>query len=270
METRKSKTARRRFLPTPRDRLIIGAVRTHGRLTASNVRRLFFRDEFGTLASVQTVNGRLRRLVDAGYLSVLVIDLGRGSGPYAYGIGLAARALFGRSGFALRRGVAGPVWHDLEIAEFRVQLELALTDRGGALLEWVGEPALRSLLKGRTAWPVPDALVHWRLARQEGTFFLEWDRGSESVAVLVAKLGRYGAYTRERGHHVLLPGLGLRPRLAIVVNESRKARLITYLSGRRNAPPLTVAIGAQAVVVADPLSPAWWRSDLGAPGSLFR
>jgi hypothetical protein len=126
------------------------------------------------------------------------------------------------------------------------------------------------LLKGRAAWPGPDALVHWRLARHEGTFLLEWDRGTESVAVLVAKLGRYAAYARGGGHHVLLPGLGLRPRLAIVVSASRQARLVRFLAERRTAAPLTVAIGAQPEVLDDPLSAPWWRSDLRGPGSLFR
>ncbi len=50
-----------RFLPTPRDRLILEAVYTHSRLTSSQIRRLFFGSASGTLASVQAVKTGRRR-----------------------------------------------------------------------------------------------------------------------------------------------------------------------------------------------------------------
>ena len=44
-----------RFLPTPRDRSILETIATHGRMTRSQIQRLFFRREDGVLASNQAV-----------------------------------------------------------------------------------------------------------------------------------------------------------------------------------------------------------------------
>lgn len=256
---------RPRFAPTPRDRAVLVAIRTHTRLTGDQIRRLFFHTRT-RLVAPQTVNARLRRLTDLGYLDVVVVDRGHGSGPYAYGLGPHGAALLEQTASSKR---AGPVWHYLELAELRVRLEEELRAAGGTLVEWVGDNALRALVRGERGWPVPDALVHWRLEGREGTFLLEVDRGTESLAVLVAKLRRYAAYTQSRGHLRLLPGLGLRPRLAIVVGERRRPRLIRYLQEVRSLPALTVAVGAAPEVARDPLGRAWWRADLGGPGSLF-
>src|SRR5712692_10091042 len=82
-----------RFLPTPRDRLILEAVRTHSRLTREQIRRLFFRRPDAALASPQSVNARLLKLVVLGYLEPVVVNAGHGSGPYAYGLGQGGRRL---------------------------------------------------------------------------------------------------------------------------------------------------------------------------------
>lgn len=153
-------------MPTPRDRLVLDAIRTHGRLTREHIRHLFFRREDGRLASPQAVNVRLRKLVSLGYLEPLVVNGGRGSGYYAYGLAAQGRELLQRLGAAHRRGVSANVWHLIEIADFRVRLEESLDQNQGSLVEWLGEPALRGLLLGRRGWPVPDGLVHWRLPEQ--------------------------------------------------------------------------------------------------------
>lgn len=259
-----------RYLPTPRDRLILDAVRTHTRLTREHIRRLFFRRAHGRLASVQAVNARLRKLVALGYLEAAVVNAGHGAGPYAYGLGARGRAALQRLATGGRKGSPGPVWHYLEVAGFRVQLEDALTRRSGQLVEWLGEAAFRGLFLGRPGWPIPDALVHWRLPDREGTFLLEWDRGSESLAVVARKVVRYASYWRVRGHRELLPGLGLKPRLAIVVQSSeRQHRLIRWLLERRGEPLLaTILVGVGSEVLRDPLGHAWWRSDTKGRGSL--
>jgi hypothetical protein len=259
-----------RYLPTPRDRLILDAVRTHTRLTREHIRHLFFRRPHGKLASVQAVNARLRKLVALGYMEAAVVNAGHGAGPYAYGLGARGRAALQRLATGGRRGSPGPVWHYLEVAGFRVRLEDALTRRSGQLVEWLGETAFRGLFLGRPGWPIPDALVHWRLPDREGTFLLEWDRGSESLAVVARKVVRYASYWRVRGHRELLPGLGLRPRLAIVLQSSeRQQRLVRWLLERRGEPLLaTILIGVVDDVIGDPLGHAWWRSDTKGRGSL--
>ncbi len=257
-----------RFLPTPRDLAILQAVRIHTRLTANQIRRLFFRGPGDRLKAPQTVNARLRRLVSYGYLEAVVVDRGHGAGPLAYGLGSRARSLISRSTAGRLRG-PGPVLHQLEIAEFRVKLEEVLRSHSGALIEWLGEPTLRSLAHARRSWPVPDALVHWRLENREGTFLLETDRATESLAVLAAKLDRYSTYLRDRGYRRWLPGLGLRPRLAVVTTRTRAARLVRLIQSERRSKSLTVAVAPAEAVLRDPLTATWWRSDLSAYASLF-
>ena len=197
-----------------------------------------------------------------------MVASGRGSGPYAYALTAQGRAVITSSSRTHRSGVVGPVWHQLEIADFRVRLQKAVEAAGGALIEWRGEPLLRSLLVGRSGWLVPDALVHWRLISAEGTLLLEWDRGSETLAILTMKLARYENYWRARGHRELLPGLGLRPRLAIVVrSRERAARLIQWIA-RRLHKLSTILVGVAEGVLGDPLGAIWWRSDTGHAGAL--
>lgn len=273
MPNQRSGRSRRppRFLPTPRDRLVLEAVRTHGRLTREHIRRLFFRLPGGHLSSVQNVNARLHMLTAARLLDPVVVSLGRGSGPYAYAISRHGEQLLQGHSNKHSDGMRGPVWHLLEIAEFRVRLQLALERSGGVLVEWQGEALLRSLFHRRTGWPLPDAVVHWRLPEREGAFSLEWDRGSESLAILTAKLVRYDNYGRARGHRELLPGLGLRPRLAIVVPSGERAeRLVSWHRQHRDrARPSTVFVATQADALTRPLANCWWRSDTDGAGTLF-
>jgi hypothetical protein len=244
-------------------------VRTHGRLTGDQLRRLFFHHSDGRLVTVQAVNARLRKLVEAGLVDVVVVNRGQGSGPYAYGLGPTGRSLLQKLNAGQRGGTLGPIFHQLEIAEFRVRLQEDLGSQRGQLVEWLGEPALRALLRGQRGWPVPDAVVYWRLAGREGSFFLEWDRGSESLAILTMKLTKYRDYWRALGHRRLLPGLGLKPRLAIVVaSDERRERLEQWLRRHPNL-GATVVIGTNDDVLDDPLGSVWWRADQEGEASLF-
>ena len=249
---------------------MLEAVHAHTRLTSAHIRRLFFRRPGGGLASPQAANVRLRKLVALGLLEPIVVTGRHGAGPYAYALAPRGRALLQRLAVGPRRGAPGPVWHYLGIADFRVALQGALERRHGELTEWLGEPALRGLLRGRTGWPVPDAVVHWRLAAREGTFMLEWDRGSESLAVVAAKLPRYAAYWRTRGYRELLPGLGLRPRLAIVLDsKERKERMTRWIPEKQRQLGLaTILVADDASATKTPLGPVWWRSDTGVEGYL--
>jgi len=258
---------RLRFLPTPRDRAILELLHTHTRLTVDQIRRLFFRRESGNLATSQAVTARLRRLSAVGLLEPLVVNAGHGAGPYAYGLSPGGSQMIGARS---RRGAPGPVWHYLEVAEFRLRLQQALEDQSGHLVEWLGDPALRALAHGHHGWPVPDGVAHWRLPRREGSFLLEWDRGTETLGVLAAKLSRYAAYWRARGHRVLVPGLGLRPRLLVVVqSEERATRLVRSLNERRGELRTTTVIGTAKDSFEHPLGARWWRSDTGQLGTFY-
>jgi Replication-relaxation len=242
--------------PTPRDLAVFAAIRTHRRLTASQLRRLFFRGADGNPVAIQTVHARLRRLTGLGYLDTVTVDRGRGSGPYAYG--LTPRGLHMTGAPPRRRGHPGPLWHDLQVAEFRVNLELGLEERDGRLVEWVGEGDLRSLLRGSNA-PRPDGLAHWQLDGREGAILIEHDSGTEPFATLTAKLNRYATWLRDGSHRRLLPGLGLRPQLAFVAPRTRAARLVSTVRSRPTA--TTVFVGIDNEVVPNPLACRWWRDD---------
>lgn len=245
-----------RFTPTPRDMAVLAAIRTHRRLTASQLSRLFFRGVDGRAVASQTVLARLRRLADLGYLDIVTLDRGRGSGPYAYG--LTTRGLLSVGAPPRRRGHPGPIWHDLQVAELRVNLELGLKALGGSLVEWTGEGDLRGLLRAATA-PRPDGLAHWQLAHHEGVVLLEYDTGSEPFAALTIKLQRYAAWMRSGRHRDLVPGLALRPRLAFVAPRARAARLVAHLFAVPTLP--TVFVGVADDVVRTPLAKRWWRAD---------
>jgi hypothetical protein len=247
---------------------MLQTVAAHGALTREHIRRLCF-SRNGHLVSVQAVNARLKKLVDAAVLETVVVSSGRGAGPYAYSLGPIGSALIHHA--RPRRVGVQPIWHVLEIAEFRVALQELIDAAGGRLSEWQGEPLLRSIYHARRAWPIPDALVHWQLRGREGAFLLEWDRGSESVALLTAKLVRYQAYYRALGHQEILPGLGLRPRLAIVVHAPDRATRVVRWIEQHAATPVgsTVFIALASNVLPNPLGLLWWRSDKHAPGSPF-
>lgn len=265
-----SRSRRLRFLPTPRDRLVLEAIRTHGRLTREQIHRLFFRKPATGPVSRQAVNARLHKLASLGVLEAVVVNGGHGSGPYAYGLGSTGRQLLSSMNRSPRGRATGAIWHLLEIAELRVRLQEELEVSGGELAEWVGEAALRSLLHGRRDWPVPDALVHWRHRGREGTYMLEWDRGTETLAVLTAKLSRYMTFWRSRGQRQMLPGLGLKPQLVIVLASAERAsRLQAWLAEIRRQPfGATILLGVAGQVLAEPLAAVWWRSDLNGKGRL--
>jgi hypothetical protein len=154
------------------------------------------------------------------------------------------------------------------VAEFRICLQEALKQGGGSLMEWVGEPQLRAQLRGQQGWPVPDGIGHWQLKRREGAFFLEWDRGGEPLAVLTGKLAKYTRLHRTGGYRALVPGLGLRPRLVIVIGTPARARHLVHWLREHGEPAggITVLVGLAAQVLAEPLGTVWWRSDTVAFG----
>lgn len=267
MNRKSSRSTTTRFLPTPRDRRVLEAIHTHSRLTGPQIRRLFFTRAFGNHAAPQTVNARLRKLVDAGFIEAMVLDGGRGSGPNAYGLTRHGAALLGTT-VATGRGRSGSAWHQVEVAEFRVRLEEELTAASGQIVAWLGERELRALIGRRRDEPVPDGFCHWRLAGREGAFAVEWDRGTESLALLVRKVEKYALWWRRRRYRALVPGLSLKPRLAIITTEAHARRLANHLA-KRGRLGGTIAIAPHRAALSHPLERIWWRSDKQRLDSLF-
>jgi len=253
-----------RTWPTPRDEQILLAIATHTYLTANHIRSLFFRHG-RVFTARQTVGVRLRRLRETGYLTAVLVDGGRGAGPYAYGLTPQGEAMIGIKPKD-RRGRQSAPRHALEVADLRVALELALDGTPGGLVSWTGERELRALTKPGD--PVPDGLIHWQLRGREGLVAVELDRGTESFSTLVRKLDVYDSWWRKRRYRTLVAGLGLKPRLAVVAGETRARQLAGYIARSR---PFggTIAVAPAHVVLAQPLGRSWWRSDVNALERLF-
>lgn len=262
--------------PTARDRAIIRDVLRHGQMTRHQIQRLHFRHG-GYVASFQAVCRRLALLTAWGYLSRARLPVPVGSGPFVYQVGPNARLALGEEPgdrLPARRRVrtAPALAHRLEIVDFYIALREALEGEG-AILTWLGESEARfqGTAGGRRLVIAPDAYCLWRRGGAEGVFFLEWDRGTESLARLADKLTRYDRYYAVELYHDHLGEEGLRPRLLFVVPDARRAERVRDWLVRRRAqrayPHLpTVLIGRQERVQADPLGWVWERADGGVDG----
>lgn len=273
------------MLPTPRDKAIVLAVYTHGRLSREQIRRLFFRKISRgaggpvNLASVQAAAARLRRLAEAGYLWRVPAPVLRGSGQYLYSLGRLGAQLLAAE-YKISTSPAGhraltpsflALNHTLEVADFYIALKESLERNGGTISIWLGErqAAHRFSHQGRRRMIAPDAYCLWSLPRREGPFFLEWERGYQSLNVIGDKLDGYDAYYARRAYLEHLGEVGLTPRLAFVVPDARRQRhLLNWLGrqrsrGRWNFLP-TVLVGVRSAVLADPLGPTWARPETSA------
>jgi hypothetical protein len=94
------------------------------------------------------------------------------------------------------------VGHDLGANAFFVALAVtsgSLPNEG--LYHWVGEERCRRLLRedaGPKNAPAPDGWGRYLVAGREVTFFLEWDRGTESIDRLLRKSANYVRYFVKR------------------------------------------------------------------------
>ena len=271
MKSQRSGAGNMVFPPTPRDVEIMKDVLRLGPMTRQQIRRLHFRTD-GKFASVQATCRRLRILTERGYLVRVRLPVAKGSGPYVYFPGPAGSALLGKDTRPRRsRRATNPslestagLYHALEIVDFYIALEECLASSGGSLVTWVGETEARCQFEwhGKRVLLTPDAYCLWAYGDDEGAFFLEWDRGTESMLRLSQKLERYEAYYRLQTYHDHMAEDGLRPRILIVVPDERREKKVVSWMARRLAkgefpslPTVLVAVGK--VVMGDPLGSTW-------------
>ena len=234
---------------------MLRALALHGRLTQELIRRLFFSRD-GGLASVQAVWLRLRTLQQKGLVSRWRLPAEQGSGPFLYELTAAGGRLIG----APAKRHARTRWaaeHDLGVAGFYTALVEALRTSGGTLAAWL--PPSEAGFETAVGPLSPDAAFNWQLARKEGWCFLEWDRGTESLAAFAKKLERYEQYFRARRSHAHL-GTALRPRLLVVAEDSARAgRLLAYVARAAAARPHlpTTLVTTLRDVIDDPLGAVW-------------
>ena len=242
-------------------------------MTREQIQRLYFRRD-GELASVQAACRRLTILTERRYLSRVRLPVTRGSGPYVYQPGKAAavvldkdeRAILGRGKRGRRIESMAGLIHGLEVVDFYIALKEGVESRGGKLVTWLGEREARYqfTLHGRRLIFNPDGYCLWAFREEEGSFFLEWDRGTESMTRFSQKLIRYEAYYRLRAYQNHLGEIGMRPRLLIVApDERREKKLADWIARRLDRGELaslpTVLIAARDLVLLDILGPIWRR-----------
>ena len=263
---------------TPRDVMIIRTICQHGALTREQVRRLFFRHGEG-LASVQAVCRRLKILTERGHLDRLRIPTAMGSGPYVYLPGARSAEALESEELSLARVTkrerlrsVAVIAHRLEVADFHIGLKDALAAQDGCISVWLSERQAHYALPGtgRTLPFTPDAYCLWALGSDEGAFFLEWDRGTESMIRLAEKLARYEVYYGLRAYQDHLGEYDLRPRVLFVVpDERRRTKLSSWLARRLvrgEWPSLpSVLTATQAEVDAEPLGEIWYRPGYDEP-----
>jgi len=262
----------RRVRLTPRDLEIIRAVCRHGAMTSKQIRFLFFQ-RGGHLASRQAACRRLKALTESGYLGRLRLPTPFGSGPYVYLPVVGSQVALESDELALakqskreRLRSATAIAHRLEIVDFYVALTFSLRQRDGSMLAWLTERQAHCDLEAlsRSKPFTPDAFCLWQVDDKEGAFFLEWDRGTESMTRLADKLNRYEVYYRGSVYRDHLGVTGLRPRvLFILPGERRLRKFVSWLSRRLSAgkwPSLPTILGATAeAALKAPLGKSWYR-----------
>jgi len=270
MSSQKKSSSRHGPIPTQRDLGIIYAVCQHGALTREQIRHLLFRKAEG-LGSVQTVCRRLKLLVERGYLHRLRIPTLMGSGPYVYFPGAQAGIALSKDETTLARGrrrvrihSATELAHSLETTDFYVRFTEELLERGGHIIVWLSERQAHYMLPGssRSLPFTPDAYCLWTLCREQGSFFLEWDRGTESMVRIAEKLARYETYYGLRAYRDHLGEMGIRPRILFVASDDRrKKKLIDWMARRLNkgewASLPTILVATREYAHSQPLEPIW-------------
>ena len=201
---------------TGRDRAVLTALRRFGVFTTEQIAEMFFDSP-----------GRARvRLVELHRLGLLErfrpYRESWGSAPFHYvlsrtGAGMAA-AQAGEDPVAAERrwtpsgslALSGSqrLGHITDVSGFHAALVgRARRDPQARLIRWRTEPEVASWLSpsGSGWWSSapgvvrPDGWGRWRDGGFQVEFFLEWDRGTETLSRLVAKLGGYEILEGERG-----------------------------------------------------------------------
>lgn len=190
-----------------RDRLVLGSVAAHRFMTTKQIERLHFVDHATPLAAARICRRVLARLHDQRLLHRLDRRVGgvhAGSAGYVWSIGLVGdHVLRHDAGDGLRRRIKEPsatfLDHTLAIAEAHLALVDAARAGSYELIATEHEPACwRSFTtpSGAADTLRPDLYVVTAGGDYEDCWFVEIDRGTESLPTLVRKCLQYEAYRR--------------------------------------------------------------------------
>lgn len=214
-----------------RDRAVLADLARVRLLGAVQIERLHFR-EGSPLTQARRCRHTLRRLTDLGVLHRFDRRIGgvrAGSAGFVYGLSSAGQKLAGVAGGGRRRRPWEPsapfMAHVLAVAEVYVTLREA--ERAGAceLLGFDAEPACWRRFLDRSGVVVlkPDAYAVIGVGEMEDHVFVEVDRGTESLPVIVRKAQQYVSYWR---HGDEQERSGVFPRvLFLVPDDTRRAAI---------------------------------------------
>ena len=200
----------------PRDQDILRSVGELRFMTTKQIERLHFTDHATPLAAARICRRVLNRLQEAQLLNHLDRRVGgvrAGSAGYVWTLGLVGdHVLRHQAGDGVRQRLKEPsvtfVDHTLAIAEAHVTLVEASRSGLFELISIDHEPACwRSFSTATRASETlrPDLYVVTASGAYEDVFFLEIDRGSESVPALLRKCAQYQAY-RQTGREQATSG----------------------------------------------------------------
>ena len=268
---------------TERDKQVVKAVNDFRIMRQDQVQRLFF-------PSRNTAQVRLWLLWAHGYLkrAFLPVIGGIQNSPILYlvdkrGVGLL-RYEYGYEATSLRwsRGKTSYRFleHTLGLTEVGISMYLSSDMHGARLTTWLDEKAMKAdydrvQVRNRLVSVLPDAYFVVELPAGKMHFFLEYDRGDESLKVFKAKLAAYWAYFQSGKCQARYGTSRIR---VLTVTEGRQTRSgrsrVTNLKGLTSALPgrqwfwfSTLERVAGADFLAEPI---WWSGKGEEPMALIQ
>lgn len=240
-----------------RDLAIVGQVADLRLMSARQIGAVHFplTEHLGELAAGRACQRVLARLTREGLLVRLERRVGgvrAGSAGFIYGLGQAGQKVLGLEGPRRRAYEPGGRFVDHTLAITGLVVQVIEASRKGSLeiLSLQAEPHCHRRFSGLGGPSVlrPDLFLALGVGELEMRWFVEVDRGTESLPVVLAKCRAYEAYYRsgrEQSAH------GVFPRICWVVpGEAREVRLNRAISGARSLDRRLFVVATDAEVLS--------------------
>lgn len=238
-----------------RERAVLTAVGSHRYLTTFQVQRLCFVGHATSPTAARVCRRVLTRLHSQRILRRLERRIGgvrAGSASFVWGVGAVGDRLLRRdSGLGIRKRFSEPsetfLDHTLAVAETHISLVEASRRGDVELLSAETEPTCwRNFTGPGGAREVlrPDLAITAASAAFEQSFFVEVDRGTESLPTLLRKCAQYEAYRRSGREQQSSGSFPLV--LWLLPNEAREQRLTGAI---QRASQLTPALFRTAMTI---------------------
>lgn len=241
-----------------RDWQILRFVSEHRFATTIHIRRMFFTDHASPLAAARgcvRVLDRLQRERLLGRLERRIGGVKHGSASYIWHLDIHGERLTRPDGVA-KRLVRDPsvafVDHALAAVDARIRIEEAARE-GAFTVERieVETAAWRSYLdaRGTTTILKPDLMATSSSGDYEDHWYIEIDRGTQSLPVLLRQSRAYADYRRTgrpQAEHGVMPRI-----LWVMPTQRRVARLRAAIAAATDLPDrLFIVIGAEELIPA--------------------